>query len=313
MARIRALKPEAFTSESLSMVSLAAERTFLGLSTLADDRGRLRYQPAVLNGALWALRPEHTAEHLALDVGELVGEGSLCVYTGCDGRRYAHFPAWDSHQRPDRATVSRYPVCPVHGDEKSPNCPKHKTGPCPVVEQTTAAKPSVSPRPGNAPTPTSEGVLDEPSTSPRRALAPNLGSWIVDRGSGIVDLGAQREDSRPDGETPIPPDRRTPTQKIVEAYVLGAAASGQPDPEPVLRARVGKQASAMLQRNSLDVLLTAAHNAGAAGWHDLAVQVQRDAANARAPTQRASTTDARVAAGLALVEHFAALDAEGEP
>jgi hypothetical protein len=59
IARIRTIKPEAFASESLAMVSLSAERTFFGLLTLADDRGHFRDQAAVIAGLLWSLRPDH--------------------------------------------------------------------------------------------------------------------------------------------------------------------------------------------------------------------------------------------------------------
>lgn len=103
-------------------------------------------------------------------------------------------------------------------------------------------------------------------------------------------------------------DHRTPAQLVVDAYVRGAASVGAPRPDGSLCARVGKQAAAMARRTPLDVLLVAAEHAGAGGWHDLAVQVQRDAAAARAPTPRASTTDRLVAGTLALAAKFAQED-----
>lgn len=42
MARIRAIKREAFISESLTAVSVHADRTFFRLLTQADDHGRFR-------------------------------------------------------------------------------------------------------------------------------------------------------------------------------------------------------------------------------------------------------------------------------
>ena len=50
MARIRSDKPEAYQSETLAEISLAAERTFKGMATIADDRGRLADKPAQING-----------------------------------------------------------------------------------------------------------------------------------------------------------------------------------------------------------------------------------------------------------------------
>ena len=48
MPRIRTVKPEAFTSESLAEVSVEAERTFYGLLTQADDHGRHRDNAAII-------------------------------------------------------------------------------------------------------------------------------------------------------------------------------------------------------------------------------------------------------------------------
>ena len=51
MARIRSDKPEAYQSETLAEISLAAERTFKGMATIADDNGRLADKPAQINGS----------------------------------------------------------------------------------------------------------------------------------------------------------------------------------------------------------------------------------------------------------------------
>lgn len=117
MARIRTIKPELFVSETLAMVSLAAERTFTGLLTQADDRGRVRYNAAVLNGALWPLRPEHTVQDFASEVDALVEVGALCRYTA-DDKVYLHFPTWTSHQKISHpSTRVNGPACPTHTED----------------------------------------------------------------------------------------------------------------------------------------------------------------------------------------------------
>jgi hypothetical protein len=68
---------------------------------------------------------------------------------------------------------------------------------------------------------------------------------------------------------------------IVGEYVRGATEAGMPPPDESLRKRVGKQAGAMLRSHDPQALATAAYNAGAGGWNDLAVQLQRDAAQGR--------------------------------
>lgn len=137
MARIRTIKPELFVSETLAQVSLAAERTFTGLLTQADDRGRFRYNAAVLNGALWPLRPDHTPDDFANEIDELVAVGALCCYH-VDGKQYAHFPTWEDHQRISHpSTKLLSPQCPHHdavndynsdenGDDTTPKTPSHE-------------------------------------------------------------------------------------------------------------------------------------------------------------------------------------------
>lgn len=185
MARIRSLKPEAFQSESLAEVSVYAERTFFGLSTQVDDRGRIADKPAVINGALWPLRPEHSAVELEGELQELECAGLVCRYVGCDGRRYLHLVTWDQHQRVDRPSKSRLAKCPEHGGEDY--CGKHE-GDCPTREP--------SPNPCE-----DSRVLD-------------AGSRTVDRGSRTVD---QKKASPSSSEIASrPPDAAPKTRPEIE-------------------------------------------------------------------------------------------------
>jgi hypothetical protein len=89
---------------------------------------------------------------------------------------------------------------------------------------------------------------------------------------------------------------------VVASYVDGARAGRQPDPASSLRARIGREAGKLLSEHTPpEVLLQAAFNAGASGWHDLAVQIQRDAAavNGNGPGQStgAERAQAAIAAG----------------
>ncbi|MFF3372030.1 hypothetical protein ACFYXF_03625 [Streptomyces sp. NPDC002680] len=134
MARIRTVKPEMFESESLAECSVTAMLTFIGLLTQADDSGRHRDHPAIIAGRLWALRPEHTAAHVAQDLEELATAGLICRYTGCDGRTWLHVVTWDQHQKINKATASRLPRCSRHqGDQP---CGKCQTGACPTTRTT---------------------------------------------------------------------------------------------------------------------------------------------------------------------------------
>ncbi|MEU9129234.1 hypothetical protein AB0D08_14205 [Kitasatospora sp. NPDC048540] len=128
MARIRTIKPEYPVSEDLASVSLTAERTFLCLITQADDEGRHRDNAAVLNGALWSLRPEHTPLDTEDELRQLAETGLICRYTGCDGRQYLHITKWREHQKISHPTASRLPSCPAH--EAGRGCGKCKAKDC---------------------------------------------------------------------------------------------------------------------------------------------------------------------------------------
>jgi hypothetical protein len=114
LARIRTIKPEAFVSESLAVVSLTAERTFLGLLTQADDQGRHRDHAAIIAGQLWVLRPEHTPSDVETDLAQLADAGLICRYKGPDHKRYLHVVTWHQHQKINRPSKSRLPGCPIH-------------------------------------------------------------------------------------------------------------------------------------------------------------------------------------------------------
>ncbi|MFE2323907.1 hypothetical protein ACFXD5_08335 [Streptomyces sp. NPDC059385] len=120
MARIRTIKPEAFSSESLAAVSITAERTFFGLLTQADDHGRFRDQSAVIAGLLWSLRPEHGPIEVEDDLTQLAGNELICRYEGEDGKRYLHIVTFSKHQKVNRPSGVRHPNCPYHDGGRVP-------------------------------------------------------------------------------------------------------------------------------------------------------------------------------------------------
>ena len=113
MARIRTIKPEAFKSGTLAEVSIETERSFYGMLTQADDKGRLKGGPeqaAVLNGALWPLRQSHTVDDMENDLVEMVRVGLLHRYE-VGGRAFMHLPTFLDHQKINRPSPSKYPAC----------------------------------------------------------------------------------------------------------------------------------------------------------------------------------------------------------
>ena len=71
MARIRTIKPEAFTSESLAEVAISAERTLFGLLTQADDHGRVLFSQYTQRARL-EYHPELSGTSFEVSFGLLV-------------------------------------------------------------------------------------------------------------------------------------------------------------------------------------------------------------------------------------------------
>jgi hypothetical protein len=175
VSRIRALKPETWISESLAEVGLTAERTFLAMTTHADDQGRHRDQAAIIAGLVWPLRTEHTAVHVEADLTQLAAAGLICRYTGCDGKRYLHYPTWSRHQKIDKPSLSRLPACPTCAPERCGVC----KGPCAHLTEPSPNLPAVPPEPSSkAPRHLPEdsrsrlGVLEPPAEPGANTPAP---------------------------------------------------------------------------------------------------------------------------------------------
>ncbi|MFE7659552.1 hypothetical protein [Streptomyces celluloflavus] len=188
MARIRTIKPEAFHSESLAAVSLSAERTFFGLLTQADDHGRFRDQAAVIAGLLWSLRPEHGPLGVEDDLTQLHAAELICRYEGADSKRYLHIVTFAQHQKVNRPSGVRHPVCPHHDHgvprEPSPQTQRTLTVPSApahggLSEGTVSNETAGQGRFSEPSTPT-QGGRTEPAVS---AHGPDLGPRIRDLGS----------------------------------------------------------------------------------------------------------------------------------
>lgn len=113
MARIRSVKPDAFTSLSLSDVDRGVRWTFAGLWTHCDDEGRAEWEPRLLKAAIYPVDDSVTADVICADMKELERVGAVCFYSSA-GKNYVHVPSWTAHQHPNRKVDSRLPECPVH-------------------------------------------------------------------------------------------------------------------------------------------------------------------------------------------------------
>ncbi|WP_328337054.1 hypothetical protein [Streptomyces violaceus] len=243
MARIRTIKPEAFASESLAAVSLSAERTFFGLLTQADDHGRFRDQPAVLAGLLWSLRPAHGPVEVEDDLTQLASAHLICRYEGDDGKRYLHIVTWRQHQKVNRPSGVRFPVCPTHDleqqHEEAPQAHAVLTEPS-ARTHGALSEPSCTPHdssvngetPGQGPfrehSPSSHGGLSEAAVSPP---GPDLGPRNLDLGT-----------TSPSGGASAPAPETVSTKVLIAEY---AAACAHRPPSGVL-GHLGRETAKLL-------------------------------------------------------------------
>lgn len=138
MARMRTLKPEACTSETLAQVPREVRWTFGTFWTHCDDEGRSAWNLRLIKAAIYPLDDDVTITVLEREFGLLEAVGAVCRYE-VEGREYVHIPSWPDHQHPNRKVESKLPPCPktdhstpthVQHSEPAVSPPEHVT---PVV------------------------------------------------------------------------------------------------------------------------------------------------------------------------------------
>lgn len=138
MARIRTIKPEARTDETVASWPREVRLAWTYLWCSLDDAGRARDNVALLVAEMFPLDKDVTEKRLdgwldlmASTPGES-GEAPLCRYE-VDGRRYLHAVRW-RHQKISHPTVSRLPQCGLtHRSASPPGTPPEKLRRPPVL------------------------------------------------------------------------------------------------------------------------------------------------------------------------------------
>ena len=106
MARIRSLKPEMWSSESVGRLSRYARLLLVELITQVDDEGRIRAS----SRGLASLYPFDDDAASLIDgwLAELEAEGMFVRYLA-DGATYGHLPKFKDHQKIDHPSKSKLP------------------------------------------------------------------------------------------------------------------------------------------------------------------------------------------------------------
>lgn len=117
MARIRTIKPEFFTSETVADLAVRARLTWIGLWTYCDDYGRCRDNVKLVKAAVWAL-DDVSLVSIEKDLGDLHSAGLIQRYV-VDGKSYIQVTNWGEHQKVSHPTASKFPD-PIRGVPSPP-------------------------------------------------------------------------------------------------------------------------------------------------------------------------------------------------
>jgi len=117
VARIRSIKPDFFTSETIARLSKATRLTFIGIWTHVDDNGVCVLNEMLITAALYPLDdPMESIADIREDLRRLSGEGLVTLYRVA-GKRYLFVNSWDEHQKISHPGKPRYPRPTVEGCE----------------------------------------------------------------------------------------------------------------------------------------------------------------------------------------------------
>lgn len=133
MARIRTVKPEFWTDETMAEVPREVRLLFLGLLNHVDDEGRCVDNPRLVKAAVFPLDDDITSEIIRRWLDELSTKARVVLYEA-SGRRYLQVCNFRKHQKIDRPAPSRLP------DPKDCNIVHVTPGQSDFVEPSTNAQ-----------------------------------------------------------------------------------------------------------------------------------------------------------------------------
>ena len=99
MPRIRTIKPDFFTSDTVSALPLRARLTWIGLWTHCDDYGRCRDNVRLVKAAVWPL-DDVSLRDIEGDLDDLEQANVVYRYI-VEGKGYLQVTNWTEHQKVD--------------------------------------------------------------------------------------------------------------------------------------------------------------------------------------------------------------------
>jgi len=102
MARIRTIKPEFWQDEKLLPLTDTTRLVFLGLISLADDCGRLVYNPKLIEALLFDPDGPDRSRDVREALANLSRIGRIVIGKAQSGQRVLQIVHWDKHQKVDK-------------------------------------------------------------------------------------------------------------------------------------------------------------------------------------------------------------------
>lgn len=116
MARIRSIKPDFFSDETIGNLSMPARLIFIGTWTLADDEGLLNWTAPYIKAHLLAYDPI-TLDEVKSAMNEIVIASLVREYLDPRGRSFGWIINFRKHQRIDKPQPPKHPLPPLHKPE----------------------------------------------------------------------------------------------------------------------------------------------------------------------------------------------------
>jgi hypothetical protein len=109
--RIRSIRPEFWSSEDIAKMDWHTRLVYIGLWSYVDDNGVGRDLERLIVADLFPLDEDLTEASLRVHgaLKHLQTHGQITRYT-VDGKPFLHVTAWDTHQKVNRPSGSRYPL-----------------------------------------------------------------------------------------------------------------------------------------------------------------------------------------------------------
>jgi hypothetical protein len=105
MPRIRTIKPEFWSNDKLSELSIETHAFAAGLLNHCDDEGWFNANPKLIGVQIFPVREEY--RNCTVHIQNLSDIGFVTIHNGIDGRVYGHISKFSEHQVINKAKASK--------------------------------------------------------------------------------------------------------------------------------------------------------------------------------------------------------------